>query len=151
MTPFQPAPPPDPLNQKCPECSGAGFKMEQKCCGKFTPHGECRGDCSIMDQVVCDVCGGCGVIQCHHPPDPLPGFTVADAQAVLDESVARRHHIDTFAEYARNLTTEKTVLGFNTWPQKDAITPADTSSPTNGTTLTEPATTKPASTKRREG
>lgn len=56
----------------CFECQGAGWveDVEPGCCGNFTPHSSCRGDCAIPVpcQRECSYCGGAGQVPLASAP-----------------------------------------------------------------------------------
>jgi hypothetical protein len=54
----------DNLKSQCAACDGAGWieGVTQACCGRTFPSGECRGECSVAEQLQeqCAVCNGSG-------------------------------------------------------------------------------------------
>lgn len=83
-------------SQPCPECGGSGYSVGPGCCGNYSPHGDCRGDCAVETQYMCGYCGGAcfDVLQPHTAelirqaatavlgsvPDDMNRMLVADAE-----------------------------------------------------------------------
>jgi len=49
-------------SEECETCLGEGHITLSSCCGNYTNHGECRGECVVQKQEICDDCGGAGRI-----------------------------------------------------------------------------------------